>query len=299
MFATTATSLDLSYGSGAAFVTDISIRPANVSGRRERPAGGTVVRLKPDTLNEENRKFVQRPLEHPLFLNSVPKCGSHLLRNIVRMFVPVEQQYSVQFVQHQIIMEHLGAFSDERNFLSWGHLMFGDVTAVAVGRTPQILLVRDPYDWTIARARFFLSDEFEGHQLLKEGTLTVDALLNMMILGVHEKVIPLAAMFTYNAVAWLGTGAHLIHYEDLLAAVKDLDGDSADRFFANLFKACGIDRPDDWRERVRIGSDRKQSGTARENLTGVGVNFPSELPDLQKRMIEMVAPGLRELLGYK
>lgn len=280
-------------------MTDISIGPAGASGTRRPPPSATVVRLKPDTLNEENPKFVQERLKHPLFLNSVPKCGSHLLRNIVRMFVPVEQQYSVQFVQHQIIMEHLGAFSDERNFLSWGHLMFSDVTAVAVGRTPQILLVRDPYDWTIARARFFLSDEFEGHDLLKEGILSVDVLLNMMILGVHEKVIPLAAMFTYNAVAWLGTGAYLVRYEDLVAAVKDLDSDKADAFFRKLFEACGINRPDDWRERVRIGSDRKQSGTARENLTGVEIEFPSELPDLQKRMVDMCAPGLRKILGYK
>src|SRR3954471_3269722 len=113
------------------------------------------IRLKPDTLDEENARFEQQPLRHSLFLNSVPKCGSHLMRNIMRMFVPVEQQYSVQFVQHQIIMDHLGAFSDPRNFLSWGHLMFTDVTAVAVGNTPHILLVRDPYDWALARARFF------------------------------------------------------------------------------------------------------------------------------------------------
>ena len=64
------------------------------------------VGLKPDTLDEENRKFDQQPLKRPLFLNSVPKCGSHLLRNIIRMFVPVEQQYNVQFIQHQILRDH-------------------------------------------------------------------------------------------------------------------------------------------------------------------------------------------------
>ncbi|HEY6049283.1 MAG TPA: hypothetical protein VIV07_09600 [Sphingomicrobium sp.] len=257
------------------------------------------VRLKPDTLNEENRKFVQQPLKAPLFLNSVPKCGSHLLRNIIRMFVPVEQQYDVQFIQHQMLNEHLGAFADPRNFLSWGHLLFNDKTGVAVGSMRHVLLVRDPYDWVIARARFFLSDEFKGFELLKEGTLSLDALFNMMIFGIQEKAPPLAATFSYNAVAWLGTGAHLVRYEDLLAAVKDIDGEAADRFFAELLNACGIERPDDWRERVRIGSDRKQSGTARENLTGVEVEFPSELPELQKRMVDMVAPGLRALLGYE
>ena len=81
--------------------------------------------------------------------------------------------------------------------------------------------------------------------------------------------------------------------------MKDPDSDSADRFFTDLFGACGIDRPHDWRERVRIGSDRKQSGTARENLTGVAVEFPAELAEVQKRMVDMVAPGLRAILGYE
>ena len=257
------------------------------------------VELKADTLNEENRKFEQKPLQRPLFLNSVPKCGSHLLRNIIRMFVPVEQQYNVQFIQHQIVREHFGAFSDPRNFLSWGHLMFNDITAVAVGNVRQILLVRDPYDWAIARARFFVSEEFKGMGLLKEGSLSVEAILNMMILGIHEKAPPLAALFTYNALAWLGTGVHLVRYEELIGALKDLDGEQGEPFFATLFDAAGIERPHDWRERVLIGSDRRQSGTARENLTGVGVEFPAELPALQKQMIDFAAPGLRALLGYE
>ncbi len=256
------------------------------------------VTLQPDTLDQENARFAQQPLTQSLFLNSVPKCGSHLLRNIIRMFVPVDQQYKAQFIQHQILEQHLAAFSDPRHLLSWGHLMFTDMTAVAAGRARQILLVRDPHDWVIARARFFLSEEFGGFDILKEGTLTVDALLNLMIFGVHEKAAPLASTFIYNAVAWFGSGAHLVRYEDLIAAVKDLDSASAAQFFAGLFDAAGIDRPDDWRERVRTGSDRKQSGTARENLTGVSVDFPAELPDLQKKMVEMVAPGLRQLLGY-
>jgi len=268
------------------------------TGFQSAPAKAVGVRLKRDTLDEENGKFEQRPLRQSLFLNSVPKCGSHLLRNITRMFVPVDQHYTAQFVQQPILDQHLMAFGDPRHLLSWGHLMFTDRTAVAVGSTRHIVLVRDPYDWVMARARFFLSDEFGGFEILKEGTLTVDHLMNMMIFGVHEKAPPLGATFIYNAIAWLGTGAYLVRYEDLVAAVKGLDTDAADTFFSDLFNAMGIDRPDDWRERVRIGSDRKQSGTARENLHGVEVEFPSELPDLQKRMVDMVAPGMREMLGY-
>ena len=256
------------------------------------------INLKPDTLNEENLKFEHKPLEKPLFLNSVPKCGSHLMKNIIRMFVPLDQQYQVQFVQHHILREHLGAFSDPRNFMSYGHLMFSDMTAVATGATRHIILVRDPYDWVLARGRFFVSDEFQGFELLKEGTLSIEAIMNMMIFGIMEKAPPLAALYSYNAVAWLGI-AHLVRYEDLLHAVKNLDSDEAETYFRSLLETCGIEMPADWRERVRIGSDRKQSGTARENLTGVNVEFPKVLPDAQKAMVDMVAPGLREMLGYR
>lgn len=256
------------------------------------------VNLKPDTLHLEVPKFEQKPLHQPLFLNSVPKCGSHLLQNIIRMFVPLDRQYTQQFIQHQFLVEHLGALSDARNFVSWGHLMFSDLTAVAVGMARHIVLVRDPYPWVLARARFFISDEFKGAELLKEGSLSVDAILNMMIFGLPDRAPPLSTLFTFNAVAWLGTGVHLVRYEDLIQALRDLDSDEGERYFTQLFEACGIDRPDDWRERVRIGSDRKHSGTARENLTGSGIELPSTLPDLQKQMVDYAAPGLRAMLGY-
>src|SRR4028118_654706 len=121
-----------------------------------------VVSVKADTLDEENRRFGQVPLRQPLFLNSVPKSGSHLLRNIVRMFVPVEQQYSAQFIQWPNLQQHLQAFQPGSNHLSWGHLLFSDASAIELAGVRKILLVRDPYDWVLARARFFMSEEFSG-----------------------------------------------------------------------------------------------------------------------------------------
>jgi hypothetical protein len=56
--------------------------------------------------------------------------------------------------------------------------------------------------------------------------------------------------------------------------------------------------PADGKERVRTGSDRKQSGTARANLSGRKFTVPDEVPGIQKRIVDHAAPGLRELLGY-
>lgn len=255
-----------------------------------------------DTLNEQVAAFDQAPLRQPVLLNSVPKGGTHLLRNIVRMFVPVAQHYDRDFVQVPNMHLHLDAFNPNAPMVSAGHLLFSDQTFANVRHVRHVLLVRDPYDWVIARARFFVSGEFQQENiehLKMPGVFSAEALLNMMIFGIHQKSPALNDIFTHNAAAWLGTGVHLVRYEDMVEAVNDLGSRRSETFFAGLLAACGIDRPDDWRERVAIGADRKQSRTARENLNlPEGLTFPAELPAAQKALVDFHAPGLRALLGY-
>ena len=257
--------------------------------------------LKPDTLDQENRRFEHEPLREPVFLNSIPKSGSHLLRNIVRMFVPVSQQYQRQFIQHANLAEHAHVFKATLPMLSWGHLAFTDASAVDLANVRHILLVRDPYSWVIARARFFVSDEFQGNlELLKKGKLNAEELMNLMIFGVYQKAPSLAEIFNHNAVAWLGTCVTVYRYEDIIRQLKQLESDEAEEFFRGILATCGIDCPDDWRERVRTGSDPAQSGTARENLrTGDAPEFPKDLPEMQRRLVDYAVPGLRALFGYE
>jgi hypothetical protein len=255
--------------------------------------------VQPDTLDAENTRFAQSPLRQPVFLNSVQKSGSHLLRNIVRMFVPVSQQYSADFIQWGNLPQHRHAFDPAQPRLSWGHLFFADASVVETAHTRRVVLYRDPYSWVIARARFLLSDQFSGNvEHLKNGEIEVDELLTMMIFGLPSKLPPLNAIYELNAVAWLGARAHPLKVEDLVAALGALDTPEAEAFFAGLLDACGIDMPADWRERVRIGSDPAQSGTARDNLTGVAMELPKELAPRHKALVDYHAPGLRAVLGY-
>ncbi len=106
-------------------------------------------------------------------------------------------------------------------------------------------------------------------------------------------------MYELNVVAWLASDAYQVRYEDIVRHVANIDSAEAATFFARLFEAAGIEElPSDWRQRVIVGSDRRQSGTARENLSGVRTRLPDTLPDKHKRLIDHVAPGLREILGY-
>ncbi len=255
---------------------------------------------KSDNLNEISSRFRQCPLTEPVFLNSVPKSGTHLLRNIMRMFVPVDQQYHEAFIQHPILRQHQLAFSEAMPHLSWGHLLFSDDAAIVLRHTHHVLIVRDPYDWVLARTRFFLSDSFQGTlEHLKGGNVSVDEVLNMMIFGIHQKAPSLDDIYTHNAASWLGTKVKLLRFEDLLHHVTHSDTRAAAAFFQELLTFCSMgELPDDWRERVSAGADRRQSGTARENLAGGRFDIPDELPAMQKRLVDYAVPGLRSLLGY-
>jgi hypothetical protein len=256
--------------------------------------------IKPDNLNALNRNFTQSPLTHPVFLNSVPKCGTHLVRNIFRMFVPVEQQYHDTFVQIPVLKQHVNAFDPRLPKISWGHLLFSDESAIALRAAKHIVLVRDPYSWVLARARFFLSDAFQGSlEHLKGGNVSIEEVLNMMIFGIYQKAPTMEEIYTHNSVAWLGTGVKLVKYEDVVKHLKNIQKPEAKVFFEDLLSVLELPSfPDDWQQRIKIGSDREQSGTARENLAGHIAELPDELPFEQKQMVEYAAPGLRRILGY-
>ena len=253
-----------------------------------------------DNLDDRNSEFAQARLESSIFLNSVPKCGTHLVKNILRMFIPVDQQHKGDFIQFPNLKENRGAFMNKNHpILSWGHLLFADTPSLLLKDVKHILLVRDPYDWVLARARFFLSENFKANlEHLKFGRAPIDDFINMMIFGIYQKVPTMEEIFTNNAVSWLGTSTYLIRYEEVVHHVQNLQSSAAESYFGTLLEHCGIDQPNDWRARVEIGADRLQSGTARENLILNGQVIPDELPDIQKQLVNYAAPGLRELLGY-
>ncbi|RGP39821.1 hypothetical protein BPTFM16_00096 [Altererythrobacter insulae] len=258
------------------------------------------IHLKSDDLDLRNVEFEQAPLEQHLFLNSVPKSGSHLLRNIVRMFVPVEQQYDRDFIQYGNLRDHLAAFDGPPAKLSWGHLFHSDISAISTSTARKILLVRDPYSWVLSKARFMLSDEFTGElDMLKNAPISADDLISMVIFGIPRALPALKETYAHNAVAWLGTGAYLVRYEDLVGCVRELDSAASEEFFQQLFQACGITLCADWRDRVRIGSDPSRSGTAKQNLSGRLATLPDELTQQQRAMVDFASPGLRAILGYE
>lgn len=255
--------------------------------------------LEPDTLNAATERFAPPAITRPIFINALQKSGTHLARNIMRMFVPVAQQHHKAFIQWPNLQDNLEAFSAEEPKLSWGHLLYSDASAFETAPARRIILARDPYTWVLARARFFLSEQFNANlDHLKNGALSIEDLLNLMIFGIHNKAGSLADMYRLTTLAWLHTGSLMVRYEDLVKHANNVETAEAETYFRTLLDHCGIEMPADWAERVVTGADRKQSGTAREKLSLGDAFLPDELPDGQKRLVDLTAPGLRAFLGY-
>ena len=128
--------------------------------------------------------------------------------------------------------------------------------------------------------------------------LAIEDLLNLMIFGIHNKAGSLADMYRLTVLAWLHTGSMMVRYEDLVKHANALATPEAEAYFRALLDHCRIAMPGDWAERVAIGADRKQSSTARENLSLGTAAVPDILPEGQKQLVDVAMPGLRAILGY-
>lgn len=257
------------------------------------------IKLAGDTLDEATARFAPDPIAAPIFINALQKTGTHLLRNVLRMFVPNEQQYHREFIQWPNLQDNLAAFSSEKPMLSWGHLLYSDASAFETARCRRLVLVRDPYDWVLARARFFVSEQFRANlDHLKDGALAIEDLLNLMIFGIHSKAGSLADMYRLTVLGWLHTGSLMVRYEDLVKHANALHTPEAESYFCVLLDHCRIAVPGNWAERVATGADREQSATAREKLSLGSAVIPDELPEGQKQLVDVAAPGLRAILGY-
>lgn len=247
------------------------------------------------------------PVELPsrVLLNSVPKCGTMMLRNIALSFAGPAVHHYPFLVDHNLA-SHAPGLDNPAKKLFVGHVNWGHRTRGLVRDWRQVLLVRDPYDYALSQARFVHSDGFSGpfHDYVIENKVSFEDTLRFVIFGMNAPGVSfpsLAHNYTFNAVAWLGQ-ATLVNYETLIDAIAGLGiRPSADATILRLLSAMGIDNPPaDWRERVKFGAERRWSATDRGNLTN-GLDesdIPKTLPREFRAMIDTVAPSLRATLGY-
>ena len=257
-----------------------------------------------------NAKFQHQPLKQPSILITVAKSGSHLVRNILCMFIPWEQQdYShtdlAPFRENKII---------EHPSFRWGHVGISPNTTNVLRYARKVLLIRDPYDWVLSMARFtttyLLSGRDRNHSshpnddIYRNKGATVEEIFSIIITGtdVRNQHPSLRSAYIPIAVGWMPLDVHLVRYEEICKHVESIrkgeDTPETEQYFRDLIGTFNIDLPPDWKTRVLVGADRRMSMTARENI-GDSTNIPAVLPDKFKRMVDFTVPHLREYLGYE
>ncbi len=255
-----------------------------------------------DLLEAANRSFQQTPLSQSVVLSSVPKCGTLLLRNILLMFVPWEQIH-LPFITDSNVFEALPTRTPQ---LLTGHLTRSPATAVLLRGHRLLVLVRDPGDSVLAHARFMFSEQMANTCALgayaRHHMLSLDEIIPFIITGwrlqfgdLRDDHPSVAQMFVNFALAWVDQ-VFLVRYEELLRMTACVESEEAYRYFERLLGACGIVLPDDWRERVTVGSNRALSGSDSGRFDVRGDR--RHLTEREMLLLSAVAPGIIELLGY-
>ena len=257
-----------------------------------------------------NTRFTHAPLKQPSVLITVAKSGSHLLRNVLCMFIPASQQR----YHHEDSLTNGGKGTLTTPIFIWGHIPITPTAANALQVARKILLVRDPYDWVLAMARYVTTNLIslarntnEYHindDIYERKGITLGELFNILIIGmdIRNRHPSIRTAYIPVAVGWKNLGVHLVKYEELCKHINDLrnavDTEDTKQYFREILGAFNIEMPDDWKERVLVGSDTNLSVTARENV-GVNYDIPDVLPDEFKKLVDFTVPNLREYLGYE
>ena len=243
------------------------------------------------TLDEAHIRFTQASLSGSVLINSVPKCGTMLLRNILVMFVPWEQ-ISWPFITNDDLPE-----PPETPTCFTGHLKYSARSLKFARKTHHLVLVRHPHSQVLSYARFMWSRHWKDSslgQFIREQEMTFDEVVRLTITGWqagNEIIDSPKGFFIHNAIAWSGQ-ATIVKYEELRKAVSELDED----YFRRLLDAAGLNLTADWRERVTVASDPEYSSTASGKFSTDDRKY---LTNEERALFESVAPGICKALGYR
>ena len=142
-----------------------------------------------DPVAEANSQFQCAPLRSRIFLNSVPKCGTVLLKNILLMFTPWEQHYR-WFISTSKYPEHPSVVESDRYRFFVGHMNHTPDTSQILKNFKHILIIRDPYSYVLSYARWFYTEQMYGQSQLarhvQDHGVDFDDVVRYMIKGWHH-----------------------------------------------------------------------------------------------------------------
>ena len=205
-------------------------------------------RAMPDPVAAVHRRFTHQELPSRVFLNSVPKCGTMLLRNILAMFIPWEEIYWT-FITNNNLPQHQKAIQSPHYKFFTGHLDYTPETSILMRDFTLILNIRDPYGYVLSNARFFYSQPKYKDSLLaryiQDHGVTFDDVVPLVINGFcfHGEVVPnVVEVYVNKAMNWFRTAGKVVSYEELCRHIQNLSTSEAKTYFQDILDLLQIEQ---------------------------------------------------------
>lgn len=236
----------------------------------------------------------------PIILNSIPKCGAHLLRNIFMHFI------NWDVVNHEWI--HTGNDKSIKGSMEQGKRYFTGNLMQDIGTTrdvegfKMVILIRNPRTYTLALARSLYHPSrhwwTDIATFVQENQIPFTEAITYAIVGQHygnDTIIPINDMYLKFALQWFDNAAIIVKYEELMEHIIKIESSESYSYFYKLFESVGIPMFTDWKERVIAGSQPFLSASFIEGQVQENTELLTEAHEL---MLQLIAPGLKKMLGY-
>ncbi|MGP3561700.1 nucleoside-diphosphate sugar epimerase/dehydratase [Geobacillus sp. BK01] len=251
-----------------------------------------------ESLKKFETKFVPNK---PIFINSIPKSGTHLLRNIIAHFID-ERYIHWNFVHYETLDEAQNELLQGEKKLFTGHLPKDFKTSTFASKCNMLTLIRDPYDLVLSTAKFLYSEIIPWNRIghyIQANEISVQETISYVISGIqlgNDGIPRLSESYLKWGIQWFDDAVQVIRFEDLIYHIKNINNKESEIYFLNIFNSIGIDLPKDWKDRVLSGADRNISLTSAVVKNIDKSQF--KLTENHKKMIEVIASNLRKTLGY-
>jgi tetratricopeptide (TPR) repeat protein len=262
----------------------------------------TILRLLENNANELLTKT--RSLNSPIFICTVPKSGTHLIRGILA------QIFGTDFV---FLSDSPGVVPNEIDILSEpqlenkiyvGHFHYSEKFSTLVANFPKILLVRDPRDYVISQAYYM--DSFKRMESPLEKRFrelpSWKHKVSASIFGMTECKTKLASVneiFINHCIKWLSSpNSLLVRFEDIVGSQFGGNTNRMVKTIQSILEFIGYKVEDEEKlfDDIFLGSDPAKSGTFRSGNIG---SWRLEFDEDHVKQFKLVAPGLVSRLGYE
>jgi hypothetical protein len=242
-------------------------------------------------------------LKQPVIVLPVPKCGTHLLVNILLQIFGSNNVHGFEGEHKMALIDDTYLSTHElSNKLYCGHIWHSGNLSDKLKKVPKIILVRDPRDYVVSHAHHYdylnikENDVDEFFQKLDDSDK-----LSAAILGVTTRngiISPVYDMFVNYAIKWLDSSCMVVRFEDLVSSTPGKIEEKTINVVKSIIKFIAPDTSFDSNimDDIFLGSDPSISITFRKGKVG---KWKEEFNPLHIKQFKITAPSLLSSLGYE